>query len=122
MKYDDEKPPIALVPPNFIEEVARVFGMGAKKYGQWNWRRDARITSHSRTYSSIQRHLNAYWGGEDFDSESGIHHLAHAASQIAILMTHIKEAPENDDRYRVKDDRTDEETSSAKMWAGPIIR
>lgn len=101
MKYDNEKPAMALIPPEFIEEVAKVFGMGAKKYGLWNWRNDAHNTEHSRTYSSIQRHLNAYWRGEDCDPESGLSHLAHAASQICILMIHSQDAPEMDDRYIV---------------------
>jgi hypothetical protein len=99
MKYDADKPAIALVPPEFIEEVAKVFGMGAKKYGLWNWRKDALTTAHSRTYSSVQRHLNAYWKGENIDPESGLPHLAHAASQIAILMIHQLDAPQMDDRY-----------------------
>lgn len=100
MKYDTEKPPIALVPPECIEEIAHVFGMGAKKYGKYNWRHDAATTEHSRTYSSIQRHLCAYWQGENIDPESGLSHLAHAASQLCILMIHTKDAPEMDDRFK----------------------
>ena len=102
MKYDQDKPPIALVPPNAINEIANVFGMGAKKYGQYNWRKDLFTTSFSRTYSSIMRHLNAFWDSEDNDPESGQSHLAHAASQIMILMTQHKYAKNMDDRWNDK--------------------
>jgi hypothetical protein len=100
MKYDKDKAPMALVPPEFIEELAFCFGMGAQKYGEWNWRMDVDDTSYSRTYSSIQRHLNSFWKGEDLDPESGLSHLAHAATQICILMMQQKECPDMDDRYK----------------------
>lgn len=99
MKYDSDKAPIALIPPECIEEIARVFGMGAKKYGENNWRIDLHNTSFSRTYSSIQRHLNAFWKGENIDPESGLSHLAHAATQIMILMIQNTNGKEMDDRW-----------------------
>ena len=99
MKFDNDKPKIHLVPPEAIIEAAKVFGFGAEKYGVNNWRIDGDSTSWIRTYSSVQRHLNAWHGGEDIDPESGMSHLAHAATQIMILMTHAIEHPEVDDRY-----------------------
>lgn len=99
MKYDKGKHPIALVPPECIEEISQVFGYGAQKYGTNNWRKDVDTTSYSRTYSSIQRHLNAFWRGEDLDPETDLRHLAHAASQIFILMIQTKEGPHMDDRW-----------------------
>jgi hypothetical protein len=102
MKYDDDKPPVALIPPECIIEIAKVLNMGAKKYGPWNWRDDLSNTTFSRTYSSIQRHLNAYWQGEDDDPESGLSHLAHAATQIMILMIQHQDGKEMDDRYKAK--------------------
>ncbi len=99
MKYDEGKPPISLVPPECIEEIAKCFGYGAEKYGPYNWRHDVDKTSYSRTYSSIQRHLGAYWRGEDLDPESGLSHLSHAATQIFILMIQNQEGPQQDDRF-----------------------
>jgi len=100
MKYDNDKAPIALIPPECISEIAKVFGYGAKKYGINNWRKDLNNTSFSRTYSSIQRHLNAFWSGEDNDPESGMPHLAHAATQIMILMIQNKDGTIMDDRWK----------------------
>ena len=100
MKYDDNKPPHALIPPECLTQVAEVLGYGANKYGAHNWRDDLNSTTFSRTYSSIQRHLNAYWAGEDNDQESGLSHLAHAATQVFILMTQAKHGQLMDDRYK----------------------
>jgi hypothetical protein len=99
MKYDNGKSPISLIPPECIEEIAHVFGYGAKKYGENNWRLDLNNTSFSRTYSSIQRHLNAFWKGENVDPESGMTHLAHAATQIMILMIQNTHGKNMDDRW-----------------------
>jgi hypothetical protein len=99
MKYDSEKAPLALIPPETLTEIAQVFGFGAAKYGMNNWRKDIDKTEWSRTYSSIQRHLNAFWSGEDIDPESGMNHLAHAATQIMILMVSTQNT-EMDDRWK----------------------
>jgi len=99
MKYDSNKAPLHLIPPETLFKVAEVFGFGAEKYGENNWRDDAHCTSWTRTYSSIQRHLNAWAMGEDVDPESGNEHLAHATTQLMILMMHQMEYPAADDRY-----------------------
>ena len=100
MKYDDGKPPLALIPSEALIEIAEVLGFGAEKYGPNNWREDIDKTKWSRSYSSLQRHLNAFWSGEDTDPESGLSHLAHAATQVVILMVKQREGNINqDDRY-----------------------
>jgi len=98
MKYDQDKPNISLIPAEFIEEIAKVFTIGAKKYGDNNWRKDLDDTTYSRTYSSIQRHLLAFQRGEDMDPESELPHLSHAATQICILMMQWLYGKNNDDR------------------------
>ena len=99
-KYDDQKPPLGLIPPECLEDIAVVFGFGAEKYGVNNWRDDQHENSWIRTYYSIKRHLNKWHSGEDIDPESGMSHLAHATTQLMILMTAQSEHPEVDDRYR----------------------
>lgn len=103
MKYDEGKAPYALLPIEALEPIAHVFGFGASKYGMNNWRKDLDNTEWNRTYSSIQRHLNSFWSGEDIDPESGLTHLAHAATQIMILMTAQATLPQStavDDRWK----------------------
>tara|TARA_B110000977_G_scaffold116708_1_gene150760 strand:+ start:188 stop:514 length:327 start_codon:yes stop_codon:yes gene_type:complete len=99
MKYDSNKPPLHLIPPEALLKIANVFSFGAEKYGENNWRDDGDSTSWTRTYASIQRHLNAWAMGQDYDSESGQEHLAHATTQLIILMIHQLEHPDIDDRY-----------------------
>jgi len=101
MKYDDGKAPIALVPPEVIEAMATVLEFGATKYGANNWRKDP--SEWSRSYSSLQRHLNSFWSGEDFDPESGEPHLAHALTQCAFLYVYFLEQKKWDDRYVAAD-------------------
>lgn len=108
MKYDTEKAPMCLIPPEALVQIAQVFAFGAKKYGMNNWRDDGDITEWSRTYSSIQRHLNSFWAGEDIDPESGMSHLAHATTQMMILMIHHQNNKIMDDRYIPKAKRIEE--------------
>ena len=101
MKYDNVKPDLSLIPPEALVEIAHVMTFGAEKYDRDDWRHDGGNTEWSRTYASIQRHLTSFWSGEDLDPESGRNHLAHAATQLLILMTHISDGHlECDDRYK----------------------
>lgn len=86
----------ALLPVGSLAEVARVYGFGATKYADHNWRKGYPF---SWSYSALQRHVNAFWGGEDKDPESGLSHLAHAAFHLFALMEFQKTHPEKDDRY-----------------------
>lgn len=103
MKFDTDKPKIHLVPPEVIEAMATVYGFGAEKYGENNWRQDIHKFPYSRHYSSIMRHLLAFHSGEDLDPESGLPHLWHAMTQMAILTMTTIEAPEMDDRFKSGD-------------------
>lgn len=77
------KPAICLVDPGFIRSVARVMGFGVEKYGLWDWMKGY---DFSTCYDCTQRHLLAWWDGEDLDPESGEHHLAHAAANLMMLL------------------------------------
>ena len=102
MKDDKEKPNLSLIPPEVLPYIAKVFMFGAAKYGENNWRKDINNTSYGRTYSSIQRHLNSFWTGEDIDPESGMEHIDHAITQLMILKMQTLETTnkEMDNRYK----------------------
>lgn len=87
----------ALIPVEALREIARVYGYGAEKYEPNNWRRGY---AWSLSYSALQRHLNAFWSGEEIDPESGLPHLAHAGFHILALLTYSR-----DSQYKSKDDR-----------------
>ena len=105
-KFDQGKPPIHLIPTKCITDAAFVFGFGAAKYGENNWRKDLNNMPYSRHYGSIMRHLLAWHSGEDIDPESGLPHLDHALTQMMILKTTTDFANKEkvDDRY-VDDNR-----------------
>lgn len=90
------KVPLHLVPSAFTHAVAEVLRHGAAKYGEWNWRREAPAMSAYR--SACQRHLDAWFDGEDTDADSGLPHLAHAASTLAVMLDAIANGSVIDDR------------------------
>lgn len=97
VKNDFGKPPLALLPFDALEDVARVLAHGADKYGAYNWRYGL---SWSRVLSAAFRHLFAWARGHDCDPETGISHLAHAACSVLFLLSYTK-----DQRYADFDDR-----------------
>lgn len=96
-KFDSGKAPVELVPPEFIEEIALVLGHGAKKYGRDDWRKGLPWT---RIYGSTMRHLLLWARGEDLDRESGMSHLAHAATNVMFLITWSRTRKDLDDRIK----------------------
>jgi len=85
-----------LIPTDGLAALARVYGYGAGKYDDNNWRKGY---AWSLSYAALQRHLNAFWSGDDMDYESGLPHLAHAAWHCLTLMTFMYDNPEKDDRH-----------------------
>jgi hypothetical protein len=96
IKYDELKSPLALIPPEAIEEEANVWGMGAKKYGLYNFRKGIVYT---RIISALLRHTFAILKGEDIDPESGYHHAAHIRCCAGMLLV-FKNRKDLDDRYK----------------------
>ena len=97
-KFDATKVRVDLLPIDPMMQVANVFGFGAKKYFANSYRQGETV-AWSRTYGSILRHLFAFWQGEDIDPESGLPHLAHAGTQLFILMEHTAHNKDKNDRF-----------------------
>lgn len=78
------KPRLSLVPPGIIEAVGEVRTFGTKKYGcPENWK-----TVEPEFYvDALMRHLVRYLRDpKAVDSESGLSHLAHMATNVAFLI------------------------------------
>ena len=90
----------SLLPLVAIRAILRVLMSGAEKYGAENWRKGA---AWSRYYEALQRHITAWWDGEDHDPEWGHHHLAHAACCVLFLLYFALEHRGTDDRYKESD-------------------
>lgn len=95
-KYDDAKTPLALLPPECLEEIAKVLAFGSRKYSDWNW---AGGFKWSRLYSSTLRHLFAHMKGEQIDPETKLSHLAHAGANVLFLIYHELHRVGEDDRH-----------------------
>jgi len=86
-KDDCGKPQWDLLPWAGTEQVVRVLGYGANKYGAENWRKIE--AAERRYFSAALRHLAAHARGEKLDSESGLPHLAHAAASLLFLLENV---------------------------------
>ena len=95
VKFDTDKPRFDLVPPHAHLQVAKVFTMGAKKYGDRNWENGMKW---SRILASLERHLNAIKRGEDIDPESGLRHIDHITANSMMLSEYYMIFPSGDDR------------------------
>lgn len=85
-----------LIPVEALATVARLYGRGAEKYAEHNWRRGY---EWSKSYAAMQRHANAFWNGEDIDPEMQLPHLSSVIFHALTLITFMEEQPAFDDRY-----------------------
>src|ERR1019366_102034 len=73
-----------LIDPQALREVARVVSFGAARYGDNNWRELEK--AETRYAAALMRHFEAWRLGEKLDKDSGIHHLAHCATNCLFLL------------------------------------
>jgi hypothetical protein len=83
-KLDADKLRLGLLPFAALEETAKVFGYGAGKYRPNGWRTVDNAVERYR--DALLRHLFAHLRGEVLDPESGLRHLAHAATNALLLL------------------------------------
>lgn len=106
---DDEHPDdnpktvrgLAKVPMHLFPASARIHGAlafkdGAQKYGAFDWR-ETGVTA-SVYVAAMQRHLDAWFDGEDCAPDSGVNHLGHAMACAAIILDAEACGSLNDDR------------------------
>ena len=91
-----KKPKTSAVPPVAIMAIGAAMQDGADKYGLFNWRETQ--VSATVFYDAMMRHLNAWYNGENFALDSGIHHLAHLMAGAAIVLDATEQQVFNDDR------------------------
>lgn len=84
-----------LIPAEPLMELARVYGWGATKYDDHNWRKGY---NWGWSFASLMRHAWEWWAGKRADPESGLHPLAHVAWHCFTLMWYQMEDQGKDDR------------------------
>ena len=101
LKFDQHKPRMDLLDPEFLEGVAHVLTFGARKYDAHNWRNGI---AFSRLIGAIYRHIGAINRGEDSDPESGMPHIWHVGANIQFLSWMMAHRPDMDDRWKPDSD------------------
>jgi len=100
-----------LIPAGPLRRLAEHYGYGAFKYEDRNWERGY---PWSLNFSALNRHLWAWWGGEnvDPDSEHGTLHLTAVAWHAFALLEFMETKPEYDDRPNTVKENELEPTTS----------
>ncbi len=91
-----KKPPLSLVPPILIREVAKCMEDGAKKRSPYNWR--VSKISAMQTLDKILRHTLDCIDGIDLTEDTKLSNLASAAADIAVYLDAQKYGSLVDDR------------------------
>lgn len=114
-----------LIPVGPLRELAQHYGRGAEKYASHQWRQGY---EWSKSYSALQRHLTAFWDGQDYDTcpsdgagckavtsegepfavvpgiscynHTGSHHMVAVAWHSFTLLEFKDRFPQFDDRYK----------------------
>jgi hypothetical protein len=91
-----KKPPLHLIPPVAEIQMAMALKNGAEKYGPFNWRE---TNINLSTYiGAIKRHIASFADGENYATDSNVHHLAHIMACCAIALDSISLDLAEDDR------------------------
>jgi hypothetical protein len=98
-RKNSDKIPLELVPPSLVFAVGEVLRVGAQKYSARNWERGMKWTT---VLGCLLRHVYK-WASpfeSDFDEESGLSHLWHAAANVAMLIEYDYTCKNLDDRTK----------------------
>lgn len=98
-----------LLPDDALDEIARVYGEGAKKYEDRNWEKGYKW---GYSIGALKRHVSLFCQGYDYDTGPGgtnRHHMACAAWHCLCLLTFSLRGLGTDDRVKLVK-QPDEET------------
>ncbi|WP_201799299.1 dATP/dGTP diphosphohydrolase domain-containing protein [Subtercola vilae] len=86
-----------LIPTEPLRLLATLYGRGAEKYDDDNWRKGY---DWKFSYAALQRHLNQFWAGEDLDEEMQLPHVISAAWHCFTLAQFMIDHPQFDTRAK----------------------
>jgi hypothetical protein len=99
VRHDKGKPRTDLLPVDSLVAIAEVFRWGCEDkpnpYPERNWEKGM---EWHKLYAPVLRHLFAWWSGEDYDPESGLPHIDHAATSMLMLQASVRRGIGEDDR------------------------
>jgi len=77
-----------LIPFEVLEDVVKVLEMGAKKYGDDDWKHVP--NAYAEYQESLLRHVMEYRKKNFTDDESGLSHMAHIVCNAMMILWHEK--------------------------------
>jgi hypothetical protein len=95
VKYDEQKPPLHLIAPDFLYAISEILDFGAHKYTPRNWEKGM---AWHRPYRAALGHLFDWFMRKGPDPETGKSHLWHAACCIMFLVVYEMRGIGQDDR------------------------
>lgn len=98
-KDDGNKARYDLIPAGPLHLLALLYGIGAVKYADENWRKGL---SFKRLFAALMRHAWAWMRGQSIDPETGLHHMVAVAwCAFAIVELQLQHKRDDlDDRFR----------------------
>ena len=90
------KVPMSCISGPVLMEVGLGMMEGALKYGRHNYR--AVGVRASVYFDALQRHMWAWWEGEDIDPDSGINHISKTIADLTVLRDSMIRSNWTDDR------------------------
>lgn len=118
VKFDQGKPRMDLIRPEFTLALGEALAYGAEKYNEEigstpNYLRGNGF-NYSKIIGSLERHIAHWKMGIDIDDESGLHHLALAAANLQFLLTYELTESGVDDRVKLGSKRKADEEGAKK--------
>ena len=95
IKFDKGKARYDLIPADSLDELAKLYTLGAEKYGDRNWEKGM---SWGRIFGAMMRHSWAWFRGERCDPDDGQPHLASVAWCALALLAYEMRGVGTDDR------------------------
>ena len=109
LRFNGGKLRYDLIHPKALDDMVKVLTYGAEKYtvlddggniindGANNWRNGL---SWKSVLASLKRHIAAFELADDFDTDTKMYHIAHAAANVHFLNAFYYDFPQGDDRVK----------------------
>jgi len=111
LRYDAGKPMFELLPPEGLIALAHHYEIGARKYASRNWEKGMNWT---KPFACMMRHAWKWMRGEEFDDETGSHHMICVVwNALAIYTYHVRRTG-TDDRPKIGD--------TSDLWVEPKLQ
>lgn len=94
-RFNSGKPRWSLLHFNSLEPLVRAMEYGEGKYGRDNWKKTMDL---KELIDCNLRHLTKLSDGEEFDKESGVHHMGHVIANSMMYMFHYNLINNRDER------------------------